>query len=169
LPTVPSFHQDAHHSWGQSKNHSKPTWYYLINGFCMAAFKVNLICIVIINLFKEKCDRKPQKLLVCWKFMSTVTEIEISFIDHYWCISKWAHIYTATTWQWVVKRCWSFRTWTHRNYVIYWYKLEYSNIYITSAHVGCSWSSKSQLKTPVCLGMVGILVEGRGRWQYFER
>ena len=37
------------------------------------------------------------------------------------------------------------------------------------AHVGCNWSSKGQIKTPVCLGMVGILVEGRDSWQYFER
>lgn len=62
--------------------------------------------------------------------MSTVTDIEMSFIEHYWCISKWAHIYTATAWQWVVKQCWFFRTWAHRKYVIYWYKLEYNNIYI---------------------------------------
>jgi len=58
---------------GQPKNHSRPKWYYLINVFWMAAFKVNLICIV-------------------------------------------------TIW----------------------------------AHVDCNWSSKSQLKTPVFLGMVGM-------------
>ena len=84
----------------------------VLNGFWIALFQnyVQQPCIIFI--------------------MSTVTEIEISFIDHYWCISKWAHIYAATTWQWVVKRCWSFRTWTHRNNVIYWNKLEYSNIYL---------------------------------------